>query len=541
MIQRTLACLLVFLGCFCCVQLGFGQSDLPQTETSVARRTVVAAPVVPFFDTLFYIDANIGSFSAEQRAASVAEKIRTVSREVGFHSDSIKVIVWESIAEIVFRDIVIMGVTPVDAQDKGKSQIVLANEYRTIIGEAIAEYKQKRNWRYVLSRIFSVILIIAALYLLIKFINKFFRQISDSVEKQKRIKTIRLKSFDLLHEKQAVKLILSLIKIVRYSIVGLLIYLSIPIIFSVFPPTKGIADKLFSYVINPVLRIFTNIIDYIPNLITIIVIVIVFRYLIRGLRYITGEIDKGRIAIRGFYSDWARPTYHIVKALLYAFMFVVIWQYLPFSDSPVFQGVSVFIGIIFTLGSSSIIGNIVSGLVITYMRSFKVGDRVKIGEIVGTVVEKTPLVIRIRTLKNEEVTVPNSNIMTAQTFNYSHSAKDKGLILHTKLTFAYDTSWRQIHQLLLEAAARTSNVMEDPKPFVLQTALNDYYAEYQINVFTQEADKMPAIYSELNQNIQDVFNEAGVELMSPAYTVNRDVICPALPPEYRRNDNSTLK
>jgi hypothetical protein len=415
MIKRIIFSLLLLLGCFCCVQLGFGQSD----ETAPARRAAVKAPVVPFYDTLFFINSNLGSFTAEERATSIAEKIRMVSKEFDFHRDSIKVVSFENIVEIVFKDIVIMDVTSLDAYTNDKSQLALANEHAKIIGEAIAEYKQKRSWRYILLRMVSVIMIVAALYFMIKLVNWLFRRILESAEKQKRkeIKFIRLKSFNLIDEKRAIKLIFSGIKTARYLVIGLLIYFSLPLIFRIFPHTRGISDKLLGYALNPLQKILMGVIDYIPNLITIIIIVTVFRFLIRGLRYIAGELNKGRITIKGFYPDWAFPTFRIIRTLLYIFMFIVIFQYLPYSNSKAFQGVSVFVGIVFTLSSTTVIGNIVSGFVLTYMRPFKVGDRIKIGDIVGNVVEKTPFVIRIRTPKNEEVTVPNSNIMSAQTFN----------------------------------------------------------------------------------------------------------------------------
>jgi small-conductance mechanosensitive channel len=257
-------------------------------------------------------------------------------------------------------------------------------------------------------------------------------------------------------------------------------------------------------------------------LIKIILIIINFRYIIKWLRFVADEVGKEKIKIKGFYSDWARPTFNIIRVLLYAFMFILIFPHLPGSNSPIFQGVSVFIGVIFSLGSTSVINNVMSGLVLTYMRPFKVGDRIRIGEIIGNVVEKTPFVIRIRTPKNEEVTIPNSGIMAAQTFNYTESARNYKLILHTEVTFGYDTPWRQVHDLLLSVAKLTADVLEEPKPYILQTALDDFYVEYQLNVFVIDADKMPRIYSELRQNIQDVFREAGIEIMSPHYRALRD-------------------
>ena len=523
---------LLLLGCFCYVQVSFGQSDSLPAIT--VRRAVVKAPVVPFHDTLFYINANVGSFSAEERAESIAEKIRTVSKESAFQRDSIMIVASDNVMEIVFRDIVIMGVTPRDAQTNGKNQLALAREYEKIIGDTIAEHKQQNAWQYVLLRIVLVILIIAGQYFMIRLINKLFRLLAVSIEKQKgkKIKPVKLKSYNLMDEDKTSKLIIFCASMVRYLILGILLYLSIPLIFSVFPPTRGFADKLFGYVLNPVQKILMSVIKYIPNMITIIIIVFVFRYLIRGLHYLAKEIAKGRLTLRGFYPEWAYPSFSIVKTLLYAFMFVVIFPYLPGSDSAIFKGVSVFLGVILSLGSSSIVGNLVAGLVLTYMRPFKVGDRIKIGDIEGNVIEKTSLVTRIRTPKNEEVTVSNSNIMSAQTVNYSHSAKVHGLILHIETTFGYDIPWRHVHQLLIEAAARTPSVMKEPKPFVLQTALDNFYAVYQINVYIQDADKMPLIYSELNQNIQDVFLEAGIELVVPHYAAHRDGNHTALPPEY---------
>jgi len=516
--------LLLCFVCLCYFQVCFGQSDSILTKTIVVKKTEIKVPVVPFGDTLFYIDANIGSFSAKKRAESITGKIKTLSKIREFHSDSIKIVSFDNDIEIVFQDIVIMGITAADLATNGETQLTLAYKYKKIIGNAITEYKEKNNWRYILLRVFYIILIIVVQYLLIRLVNKLFRRISGNIKnpKGKKIKSLKIKSFILMNEEKTTKLLLSCAKIVKYLIIVLMLYSSITLIFSVFPFTRSIADKLFGYVLTPIQKIFTGIVKYFPNLITIIVIVLVFRYLINGLRYLAEEIDKERLKISGFYSDWARPTFSIIKTLLYAFMFIVIFPYLPGSDSKVFQGVSVFIGVVFSLGSSSIISNVVSGFVLTYMRPFKIGDRIKIGEVIGNVIEKTPFVTRLRTPKNEEITMSNSSIMSAQTFNYSHSAEQYGLILHTEISLGYDIPWRKIHQLLLEAAARTAFIETEPKPFVLQTALNDFYAVYQINIYIRDANKMANIYSELNQHIQDIFCDAGIELVTPNYTVERN-------------------
>ena len=262
--------------------------------------------------------------------------------------------------------------------------------------------------------------------------------------------------------------------------------------------------------------------EYLPNLFTIIVIVLVFKYSIRFVSYIFSEIDAGKLKINGFHEDWAIPTFSIVKFLLYAFMFIMIFPYLPGSDSGIFQGVSVFLGLLVSLGSSSAISNMVAGLVITYMRPFREGDRIKIGDVTGVVIEKTLLVTRLRTIKNEEITIPNSAVLSGNTTNFSVVAKSDGLIIHTTVTIGYDVPWREVHAALLESAGRTANLISGRQPFVLQTSLDDFYVAYQLNVYTAVADAVAPIYSELHQHIQDVFAERGIEIMSPHYRAERD-------------------
>jgi small-conductance mechanosensitive channel len=524
----------LFSGFLFHVHAGFGQPD-SLVAGNVAEEKV---PVVPFRDTLFYINTGIGSFSRAERAASVAEKIRTAGRDNTFHRDSIVIADSDDIINIVFRNTVIMGITRADARAVGKSQLAAAHEYMKIIGDAIDEHKHKTGWLYIMFRAAMVALVITGLYFLIKLSNRLFRRIATNVEKQKgkKIKPVRVMSLHVIDEEKAARLILSCIRIARYAVAGILIYFSLPLMFSIFPPTRGIADKLFGYVLNPVQKIITGIAGYIPNLITIIVIVFVFRYLIKGLRYFAEEIDKGRITINGFYPDWAYPSFGIVKTLLYTFMFIIIFPYLPGSESKVFQGVSVFIGVVLSLGSTSVIGNVVSGFALTYMRPFNVGDWIKTGDVEGKVIEKTHFVTRIRTWTNEEITVPNSTIMAGQTFNYSHSAKLYGLIIREDITFGYDVAWQRVHNLLLAAASRTAGVLDMPEPFVLQKTLGEFYATYQINAYISDADRKIYIHSELIENIQTVFNEAGLELVVPHYTSHRDGGATVLPPERLPSD-----
>ncbi|HEY9195489.1 MAG TPA: mechanosensitive ion channel family protein, partial [Mucilaginibacter sp.] len=313
-----------------------------------------------------------------------------------------------------------------------------------------------------------------------------------------------------------------LINIVRLLIILLLVYLALPVLFYIFPSSQSIATQLIGFVVDPLKSILLAIVHFIPNLLTIVVIYLVTRYIVKLVKFVATEIANGAITLKGFYPEWAIPTYNIIRVLMYAFMFVVIFPYLPGSQSKVFQGVTVFIGVLFSLGSSSAISNMVSGIVLTYMRPFKIGDRIKVGEVMGDVIEKNLLVTRVRTIKNEDVTVPNASILSGATINYTSSSKTLGLILNTSVTIGYDAPWQTIHNLLISAAEATDGILAEPRPFVLQTALNDFNVSYQINAYTDKPGKMAVIYSALYQNIQDKFNEAGMEIMSPHFTAIRD-------------------
>ena len=199
-----------------------------------------------------------------------------------------------------------------------------------------------------------------------------------------------------------------------------------------------------------------------------------------------------------------------------------MFPYLPGSDSNIFKGVSVFVGVIFSLGSTSAISNVVAGLVLTYMRPFKIGDHIKIADTLGNVIEKTPFVIRVKTKNNEIVTIPNSTVLSTSVINYTTTAQDQGIIFNVSITIGYDVPWRKVHQMMIEAALRSDYIVKEPKPYVLQTSLDDFYVSYQLCAFSQTPDKQAVIYSELNQNIQDVFAENDVEIMSPHYKAIRN-------------------
>ncbi len=497
--------------------------------------------VAPFNDTLFYIFTKTGSFSAAERAAAISQRIQNLYNEPFYRGDSLKINETENGFDILYnKEIIILSVTNLDALWTDKDGRQLADEYLAVIKKAIADERDANSFRNWVKRIALVLLIILGLSLLIFSINKIFKRITRFlVENEKKYFTgLKIRNIKIFTADQHQHFILRVNNVIRILVIILAVYLALPLLFSIFPETKTWTGTLLKWILTPAKSALWGILGFLPSLFTILVIYFIFRYAIKGLKYFAKEVERGHIQLSGFHPDWAQTTANIVKFLLYAFMMVLIFPYLPGSGSDIFKGVSVFIGVLFSLGSSSAISNMVAGLVITYMRPFKIGDRIKIGEITGDVIEKTMLVTRIRTIKNEDITVPNSTVLLSNTINYSSNTKpeDKGLIIHTTVTIGYDIPWKDMNQALINAALRTEFVLKDPQPFVLQTSLDDFYVSYQVNAYTKEANNLAIIYSQLHQNIQDCCNEAGIEILSPHYRAMRDGNMSTIPSDYLKNE-----
>lgn len=481
-------------------------------------------PVVVDNDTLFYFYAKRGGHTPQQRAENVANDITELGKRFNLQPDSLYIESSDIVADVMYDNKVIVSFTDLDGLWENCSRDQLAASKRLVIVEKLRLMKEEHGMLQLCKRIIYFVLVLIGQFLLFWGTNWLFRKLKVRIVRLRntRLKPFSIQDYELLDTQKQVKLLIFLANLVRYVFMFLQLLLTVPLLFSIFPQTKSLAYLLLSYIWEPIRSILVGIVSYIPNLFTIFVIYMAIRYLVRLVRYLAGEVQSERLKLRGFYPDWAIPTYHIIRFLLYAFMIAMIYPYLPGSNSGVFQGISVFVGLIVSLGSSTVIGNIIAGLVITYMRPFKIGDRIKLNDTTGNVVEKTPLVTRIRTPKNEVVTIPNSFVMSSHTVNFSQSAREYGLIIHSEVSIGYDVPWRVVNKLLIEAALNTPGVVDDPRPFVLSTSLSDWYPVYQVNAYIKDADCLAEIYSDLHQNIQDRFNEAGVEIMSPHYMAVRD-------------------
>jgi small-conductance mechanosensitive channel len=502
------------------------------------RKIVKGFPVVPFRDTLFYVYNRQGSFTAQERADAISSRINKLSGDYAFRLDSLKLAPSEETMDILYKNNLLISVSDRDALWQNTTRQELAAKLRIAVGKAVVQYQHETSLATLLKEGAIALLVIFIVVLIIYVLNRIFKWLLAKTLAQSSWYSngIKIRNYELLNSEQEIAVLHSVIKLIKWVLILLIVYLALPVLFGIFPFTKNISDTLLGYIMSPLKKIGLSVWNYIPNLITILVLVVIFRYVLKFFRYIKTEIENGKLTIPGFYHDWANPTYQILRVLILAFMLIVIFPYMPGSDSQIFKGVSVFIGILFTFGSAGALGNVVAGLVLTYMRAFKPGDRVKIGEVSGDILGRTLLVTRIRTVHNEIISIPNSTVMSNHTVNYSSDAPTHGLIVFTTVTIGYDAPWRQVHQLLIEAALETAMIEKEPKPFVLQTSLDDYYVSYQLNAYTKEANQQGPIYSALHGNIQDHFNKAGVEIMSPHYKALRDGNATTIPADHLPKD-----
>ncbi|WP_189628757.1 MULTISPECIES: mechanosensitive ion channel family protein [Roseivirga] len=487
-------------------------------------------------DSTIFLFKGIGPYSLEERAARVREKL-TALENVNLDITPLKVEYNQEVNDILCQDQIILSINDADAQALGLSRRATTEYYKDLLKNALTQ--EEEGFSNLLFVNIGIALLIIGLFIFgLKYYNRLFRLLAFKLQAQKGkvFKGFKVKQYELLTVEKQLLIAGWLLTVAKYALLLFIIYLLLPALFALFPWTQGLANKLIHYVVDPLVALGHKIVGYIPNLLFIIVIVVILKYFLKLLSFFKKEVATGRLEIKGFYPEWASPTFNIVRAIFIALAFIGIWPLLPMSNSEIFKGVSTFFGLLVALGGAGAFSNIIAGLVITYMRSFKIGDRVKIGEVIGDVKEKALLNTKIKTIKNEIITIPNSQMINSHTINYTTANEEEGLILHTTVTIGYDVPWREVHKLLVEAALATEHIKKKPHPFVLQTSLDDFYVSYQLNARTREIQKMALIYSELHKNIQDKFNEAGVEIMSPHYGAHRDGNQSTIPQSYLPED-----
>jgi small-conductance mechanosensitive channel len=322
------------------------------------------------------------------------------------------------------------------------------------------------------------------------------------------------------------------VKVARFVLTLGLLYVYVPLVLSFIPATRPLAGQVMPVVIGPLRDLALAVLRYLPRLVSLFVIVIVMRFFIRLVLFLMDAVGKEEINIPGFDSEWAEQTGKLLRIVLILGTVMIIYPFLPGAGSDVFRGFSLFVGAVFTLGASSSVSNMISGIILTYTRAFRVGERIRVGGTTGDVVTRGLFVTRLRTVYNEVVTVPNNVALGDRVVNYSAATTEGGLVLGVTAGIGYDVDWRQVHELMKAAARGTESILEDPEPIVLQTELADCAVAYELRAWTHDANRISRTRSALRRNVLDAFNQAGVEIMTPTVNAVRNSVEPAIPEAY---------
>jgi len=459
-------------------------------------------------EVLFYVRTPNGTLSAAERARGGEQRLLRIAGDPFYSEDLFALRQNGDAVTALYRDEIIGVITPEDASGVPGGPPALASQILQNVKAAIARHRARllpAAWiRAGIIVGFSTLLLVAAIYVL----RQLYRARAERMAHQ------RHEAIAAVHRQ--------LLRLAFVALVGTLLFIYLEIAFSAIPLTRAYSLTVIDYVVRPLDVLWSGFRLHITDFFFILVVIALTYFLLKVLHWALSASATGAISLPFVSSDWALPLFKIVRIFVFILAMVTIYPYIPGSSTEAFKGIGLVGGALLTLGASSTAGNFIGGLVLIFTDTFRIGDIVRIGDIRGAVIETNLLITRIRTPKNDIVTMPNSAIMTGHLVNYSTKAREEGVILHTSVTIGYDAPWRTVHQLLVDAALKTPSIVPDPAPFVLQTSLNDFFVTYEINAYTQRPDRMAKIYAELHENIQDSFNAAGVEIMSPHYTSLRD-------------------
>jgi small-conductance mechanosensitive channel len=500
--------------------LATGPTARAQTAAEALAATQVA-PVVLDGDTLFQV-RGVSAYPAERRAAEIRARIIDLARDDNFDVTTLVVEETEGVSQIMAGKHVLLPVFDVDAELEGVARPLLAAVLVTKIREAIIRYRSVRDFNHLLGNVLVALGATAIFLALMWATRRLFRWLLGvaGLRMRRGMRELVSKSHNVLDPGQVWAIVAGALRLLRLLVYLLLTYSYLNMVLSLFPWTRPIARMLLSFLLDPLRALGAGFVDELPNLAFLLVLWLVVRYLLKLMRGFFASVEHGRLELENFEQEWAMPTFKLVRLLVIAFAVVIAYPYIPGSDSLAFKGVSVFLGVLLSLGSTSFVSNTIAGFTMTYRGAFREGDRIRVGETEGVVEDMKLMVTRVRTPKNESVIIPNSNILSSDVINYSHLARTEGLLLHTPVGIGYDVPWRQVEAMLIEAARRTEGLDTARAPFVLQTQLGDFAATYELNAYCDDPLRMPQLYSALHGNIQDVFNEHDVQIMSPAYVAD---------------------
>jgi small-conductance mechanosensitive channel len=464
---------------------------------------------------------GVAGFTATERAAAVSKRLHEFAANLDVAPESIELVEVGRGTALQAGTVVLVTVTDADAAVEGLPRVQLSSLAREMLVEAVTQWRAERAPAYLVRQAAWLGGATALLFLALWPLSRLRRWAAQRFA-ERGAAAVRLRKVEFMQAESVRQLVRAMVRLAYWLLVFAILYYYLQYALRLFPWTRPLGERLLDLFVNPLRTLGLGLVESLPDLLFLVVLAIVTRYLLGMIHAFFVAVEQGRVRLEDFDPEWAMTTYKLVRVFVLAFALVIAYPYIPGSDSAAFKGVSVLLGVLISIGSSSMISSIVAGYTMTYRRTFRHGDRIRVGDVYGDVVDSRLMVTTVRTPKNELVVVPNSEILGKSVVNYTALAREKGLVLHTTVGIGYETPWRQVEAMLLTAAERTSGLAREPAPFVLQTALGDFAVSYQLNAFVRETIGLDRLYSGLHANIQDVFNEYGVQIMTPAYEADPD-------------------
>jgi small-conductance mechanosensitive channel len=505
---------------------------LAQSPPSPSPEPATEVPVVLGDETLFVIQATQGGLSPQQRAERLNQRLQEVAEDQSLPLTELQIYAADSegipLTTISAGNILLLAISDQDANLAGQPRSELAEKYFQKIKDSVKKFRQERSLEYFLWGVMWTVIATIILILALSIAHNVFARIYQRLKAwgETYIRPVRLGNWELIRANQLDNFMIWLVRLAEIIIIVGLLFAYFPFVFRQFPLTRGLAQTFEGYIIDTVTNAWQAFIGYLPNLLTIILVIVITYVLLRLAKPFFQELEAGNLSLPGFYPEWSKPTYRLTTFLIITLAAVIGFPLLPGFQSPAFQGISVFLGLLISLGSSAVIANLVSGSVLIYTRAFRLGDHVKIGDVYGRVLEQNLLVTRILTPKNVVVSIPNSEMATSSIENYSFGYRElhKPYIIRTPVYLGYEVSWQQAYQALIKAAKDIPGVLAEPEPFVLQEELNEVFVTYQLSVYIDEEyfknktlKELEQIRSQLHENIRNCCEQAAIKIFAPSY------------------------
>lgn len=497
--------------------------DIPTTNpgsTQAATSTNEAAPLVFWNRKITVFRSYVNQLSPADRAARASERLANLPSDASeWRIAASEATVGQYTGLLVsVNDQYVFAILTADLDsDSNETLQAAADRATTQLRVALEARSQQRSVSHLVR---SVVLSIAATLLLaiaLWFVMRATRRMKARLDQtaMKRSRKIEVAGFDL--EPVFHSLSRTMTGLTGWALAVVFIYLWLTFVLLRFPYTQPWGQQLGAFLLSIFTTLGSGILNSIPGMFTVVVIFLLTRIFARLVSGVFKQVEKGDLTVPWLHADTARATRYLVVVLIWIFAIVVAYPYVPGSNTDAFKGVSVLLGVMLSLGSAGLVNQIMSGLVVVYSRAFKPGEFVQVGDDFGVVTDVGMLSTKIITRKKEEITIPHAVLVGAKTVNYSRHAAGGEAKVSTNVTIGYDAPWRQVHELLLEASDRTAGVRKEPAPRVWQRALSNFYVEYELVVSLDHPEQRVQLLSELHTHIQDTFNEAGVQIMVPAF------------------------